>query len=66
VATFHAQDVELLLGLDGDAVVFLTEFADERTVDLDLVERKAAKIAERGMMPSKRNENMANDLILLP
>src|SRR5580704_10872131 len=32
---------------DGDAIVFLAELADEGAVDLDLVEREAAQIAER-------------------
>src|ERR1700688_4992313 len=32
---------------DGDAIVFLAELADERAVDLDLVEREAAQIAQR-------------------
>src|SRR5580704_6601772 len=30
---------------DGDAIVFLAKLADERAVDLDLVEREAAQIA---------------------
>src|SRR3984893_3543914 len=32
---------------DRDAIVFLAELADEGAVDLDLVEREAAQIAER-------------------